>query len=400
MVHIVYGQSRSPETPWPDRIDPLYEMDYRDFLTCTWKNEKVLTPELRINEAGVVKPSVGEQSLIVDRPLNMTHSGRAILIVAALSEFNHLTTAQISALVGIKVGYVKTVLEELALTGVVIRLDMHVERSFEKSLGAIWRLDRSNANIHLSKWASMLSPLDWTLISNGVNLDTISGSNHPSSLQHNLMTNELLIRAMEVNPGIIGAWGERHSRMIDMYKAALFPENVSRKNIADGVLVTRSGKIIVIEASGSSLINKKAGDNKNALVSKAAAWVAACAYSELDINVVFVDVSAKPDVDTLRLYVSYGVEKESANYVTRAHLRQKGAKKIFVADGREWFPTARTIGESFLYLRAYNAFSKRKANIIDTDDFKTNPEADIVKNTLVSLHTPKWIANLPELKLT
>lgn len=399
MTRLVYGKSRAEKVTWPDRVDPLYELEYQDFIQQKWTTEKLLKQELRVTDAGVVRPLVNEQSVVMRRPANVTHSGRAIMIVAALSEFNHLTTAQIATLLDVHIGYVTTTLEELVISGVVLRLDMGREFQRDKGFGDVWRLNRSADNPHISRWAARLKPVEWMLISNGVDMDTISGSNHPFAIQHNIMTNELLIRAMESNPAIIGAWGERHARMVDMYQNVRFPEDVSRKNIADGILVTRSGKIIVIEASGSSLVNKKGGDNKNALVKKAAAWVAACAYSELDIRVVFVDISAKPDVSRLELYVGIGVEKESAAYVTRRRYRQKGAEKIYVADGRRWFPSARSVSDDFLWMLAHNTANNRNEHIIDEDDFISNPDADIVRNTLAALHVPSWIKNMPDLKI-
>ena len=399
MSNIIYGSSRSEGVNWTDRLDPLYELEYSDMLSAQWTAERLHQPTLRVTESGVVKPVVDSVPFVTKRPWNKTHSGRAIMVFAVLSEFNQMTTMQIASLLQLEAGYVESTLEELMLAGIVLRLDAGSDVNRDKSIRGIWRVLRSGDNPRLREWVSALTPLEYALISNGVPVESISGSNQPTATQHNLMTNELMLRAMEVNPAIIGAWGERHARMIDMYEQARFDESVARRNIADGILVTRNGKVIVIESSGSSLVTKKNGQNKNSLVHKAAAWVAVCAYSELDIRVVFVDISNRPDVDRLRKYVSIGVEIESQTYVSRNAYRQEGAAKIYVADGREWFPAARALTDDFAWMRAYNAFSHHQENIIDDDDLVTDQNSDIVKNTLAALHVPSWIKNMPDMKI-
>lgn len=403
--HIAYGAGRTDTLPWTDRLDPLYELEHNDVIEAKWTAERVIRPELQVTDAGVVSPVLAETDVVTNRPANLTHNGRAVLVMAALSEFNHLTSAQLGCLIGMKTGYAQATCEELLLAGCLKRLDMGAAHRNDKSFGDVWRIDRSVLNGNLSRWTSRLSALEWALISNGVPFDEKPGTNAPWGLPHNLMTSEVMIRAMETNPAVVGIWGERHARMVNMYRAHA-REKKARMNSGDGIIVTRSGKIIVLETTGEKLLKKRrfskkdsTKENRNRLVDKVGGWVAATGHSELDLRVVFLSTQRKPDLAELKLYVGYGVDEGSKKYVTRRSVRERGKKRIYVADARTWFPAARSISDDFLWMSAHNAGTRRADTVIDDSDLVTDPTNDLVRNTLAGLHVPGWINNLPDLKL-
>lgn len=403
--HIAWGAGRAPVMPWTDRLDPLYELDFRDMLDAKWSSEKVMRPELHVSDAGLVTPLLAETDVVTARPPNLTHSARAVMVMAALSEFNHLSTAQLTCLLGAQKASVQTTCEELLLSGCLKRLDMNHRYLRLSDFGDVWRIDRTVLNGNLSRWTSRLSALEWTLISNGLPFDEKPGTSTPQGLPHNLMTSEIMIRAMETNPAVIGVWGERHARMVNLYHPRA-REKSARLNIGDGVIVTRSGKIIVIETTGSSLLRKQkfgvkdsAKTNRNRLVDKVGGWVAATGHSELDLRVIFVDTSRKSTYSSLKKYVDLGTAEGSKKYVTRRSTRERGARRIYVADGRQWFPSPRSISDDFLWMKAHNSGTGKVDHVIEESDLVTDPDSDLVRNTLAALHVPQWISTMPDLRL-
>lgn len=405
---MIYGESRSTGVDWMQRGDPLYDTEVKDYMVPKWSFEHLMNPRLEMDDSGIVKPVLRREPVVLDRPMSHTLNGWAVMAVAMLSEYNHLTTHQVATLLGrTDVGRVRTTLEELTLAGLVQRKDPDWTREQREGMDAVWRLQRSiqttgttAPNKRLSRWMASLDPVVWALLCNGVEPDLFSGTNGLRAGRHNLVTNEILIRAMEANPAIIGAWGERHCRMDAMHLKTKVDEGRTRNNIADSALVTRGGKLILLETSGSKLGHSSGKHNGlNKIVGRAAAWVIATAYSDLDVHVVFVEAAMNPEANYLHNLVNIGITNHSMEYVRRESARQLGMEKIHTVDARRWFPGPRGISEDFLNLRVRNALTGRHINLIEDSDLETNTESDLVKNTLAALHVPPWIARMPDLTM-
>src|SRR5699024_6629017 len=171
-------------------------------------------------------------------------------------------TFQLSTMLGEGRRAVWNTMTELYSAGMVKRLtpDWWDSTIDESGSGSIWRIDRSSWVT--MKWFADLDNLEWILATNNVDPEQSTiGSNTPTALRHNLATIEIVLKAMEACPGVTGAWGEGHAYASMFYEQNKFELDDVRNNVGDAVLVSRSGKIIVLEVSGSNRLGQTTAGN-------------------------------------------------------------------------------------------------------------------------------------------
>ena len=159
-----------------------------------------------------------------------------------------------------------------------------------------------------------------------------------------------------------------------------------RLNIADGAVVTRDGKLILIETSGASKLDNAM--NGQRIQNKAAAWATIAAMSELDIRVLFVDISQSPSPKRFRYHVQQGVEGADKFMATK-RMRDAGKASIFLADAHDWFPFELSVSRGFETLEAWSPVTERYHDLIPVDT-ELDRSSDVVINTIGSIHTPRW----------
>lgn len=387
-VELLY-EGRASSMPWWDRIDPVNEIEWKDLISTGWSEMSAYRHELVLDRKGILNHSVSPYWSPIARSDRALFNARAILIMSMLHEWNQLTTFQLATMLGEGRRAVWNTVSDLYSAGMVKRLtpDWWDDSIEESGSGSIWRIDRSSWTT--SRWFEGLDNLEWALGTNGADPDQASiGSNTPTALRHNLATIEIVLKAMEVCPAVVGAWGEAHAYSSMFYEQNKFELDEVRNNVGDAVIVSRSGKVIVLEVSGSNRLGASTAGNK--IVEKAAAWVAACGRSPLDLNVIFVDVSNNSRSYQFQSNVDYGVQKVSEKYASRNEVRKRGSSRVFVADARDWFPIARGISSEFQGLTALSTVTGEYRGVLSEED-ESIAQDDLVVNTLAALHTPWWI---------
>lgn len=379
------GFSALHTRPWWGRYDPIWESKYDDVVTRKW-DFPALT-ERRVSNRGDGVLAVKDRRYFspVDVGEKRLYSSMAIRVMAIIVEYGMATTDQILLLSGIKVSAnrVVSVLQNLWDAGLLLR--MQVPSPIGKV--HVWMLSRKKGMSSLESWLERLEPWQYQLVAAGGDpLDYDGYSVPPSAIRHNICTTEMLLRAMEACPDVIGAWGERHCKAEQLSEQKLFPTEVSRANIGDGAIVTKGGRVIIFETTGSQSMPQKK------LSEKAGAWVGVCGRSDVDLSVVFVDISYNPNPKKLFNAVSWGVDEKAGRYVARADIRQRGEQKIFVAHAKHWFPTARMVSDSFATLEVVRACDRERTHILSGEE-EWDYGSPIVGATALSLHNPDWVLN-------
>lgn len=384
-------QARQNLTTYLDRIDPLYEVTWRDGVNMNWQGIHSIHHGLQISANGQLTHSREVLHSPIDLPIASTHSHPAIQIMAGLIQYYQLSTYQIATHLGSTHNRVYRTLSALYAYGVIERAIPHwiedgvaVDRANAGS-GSLWRINTRSSR--LQSWLDKLGTLEYMLITGGNDITKATNSSRSAtSVRHNFAAAELMTRAMEVIPGVLGTWGEAFTAADKLIDPALRQASGIRLNIADGVIVTRDGKLILIETSGASKLDN--ASNGQRIQSKAAAWATVAALSELDIRVVFVDISQSPSPKRFRYHVQQGVEAAD-KFMSNVRMRERGKEAIFLADSHDWFPFELAIGAGFETLEAWSPVTERYHDLIPVDT-ELDPTSDVVINTIGSIHTPKW----------
>lgn len=397
-MKLVYS-SKLDYCPWQMRIDPIHEITWANTVMSRWEYPSTKRHVLDVDATGHLHHNVVREV----SPLRMSdkemYSPEVIIAMALLTEWNQLTTLQVSALLNIPAYLAEKTMWKIYSAGMVYRLTpdwWYIEDGDDtvtSGSGHVWRLNRRSWTTE--RWFDSLGNLEWALVTNGMDpLQVAAGSNAPTSLRHNLATVETCIKAMEICPGVVGAWGDHHSRSEIMYDVSRIRSDKIRNNIGDGIIVTRDGKVIVLESAGttSSMSTK---DRSNILISKAAAWVSIAGRTDIDLRVLFLDISPQPRPARIRKFINIGIEKESPRYVSSRRIRERGQERIHVVDSRNWFPVARMVSEDFLNLRVWHPASQSEVDLAPVSESGETDTSDVIVNTLASLHTPAWIHRIP-----
>lgn len=378
--------------PFWERLDPVHEMSWSDTINSSWFTVGNVEHDYRVTPSGALEQYSHSVFSPIQLPQHRMYSPLMIQCVALLNEWNQLTTFQIATLLGVGRHKVWRYMNSLYDMGIVMRMIpswwRDDETPEETGTGSIWRINRKSWT--LSDWLEKLDPLNWMLLTNNADpRDGSVGSNSPMAMRHNVGMVDLIIKAMETIPEIVGGWGEAHCVPSLFYDQTQYETDAVRGNVGDGMLVTGNGKMIIFESSGSASINKSTSGNR--LVEKAAAWTSICGKSDFDLNVVFLEMSTNPRMSHMTDNIKYGASEVSQKYVANRKIRERGQSKIFVANAWDWFPMARVLNEEFRSLTCVQPTTGQVVNLVDDSDRSIDPHNDVVVNTLAALHTPHWI---------
>lgn len=375
------------------RLDPIHEMAWEDMIGVKWEVISAETNTLTLDETGHLVHRLRKTfSPVVLSEADM-YDHEVIIAMSAVTEWSQITGAQIAAILGTTTNRAERIMQKCYTAGLVARLTppwLGEDNDASESCGHVWRPLR-NAWSFESFWKGVDST-SWALGLNGYD-PTVSmpGANAPSSFRHNVASFETCLKAMECCPSVVGAWGEKRCVGTDFFDTRTVSgvEDI-RANIGDGMMVTRGGRIIILETAGTS--GAMAADGNNQIVQKAAMWTSVIARSDFDIAVIFLDISRRSSPAWLRRYVSVGVESLSKSYLVSDKARKQAAENIFVVDSREWFPVSRGVSEGFTTLDAWCVADRKRRPVIN-EPAGLPVTHDHVVNTVGALATPSWIGN-------
>lgn len=381
--------SRAPTTPWFERIDPIHEVEWADLIKSSWQGIYSYNHHMAVDPTGHIYHDTSSHWSPIELSEKVMYSPNTILAMAMIHEWNALSTFQLSTLLGISRNKTWNLMKNLYSAGLVLRMIPEWWKGTlqDSGSGALWKINRKS--LQVQRWFEKLPNLEWALSTNGFDpsISTVGGTS-PQAMRHNLAMMEIIIRSMEVCPGVVGGWGEGHTDSWMFYQQEEFESDDVRAAVADGSIVTKDGKVILFEASGSGSANNKG----RSLVAKAAAWTAICGKSPLDIYMVFVEISRDPNMYHFNRHITMGMEKVSGRYVSNIDVKARGQKRILTVDSRDWFPIVRGISEDFVNLRAWCPATLEYVDLAPSS-LVTDRESDVLVNTLSSLHTPRWIVD-------
>lgn len=397
--------SQNSESPihklsWDKRIDPLWETTYHSMSRITWEKSSIKTHGVYDDGTGVLRNVRREVYSPIDLGDGALYSQTAVTLMAIIIEYQMCSTEHIMILAGDpNKGRVVGVLETLFASGIINKSGMTSDLNGEKT--TVWTINKKSDEF--ADWLFGLEPWQYQLIAGGRDVITEWATNQSTAARHNITVMDLMVKAMEVSPYVMGAWGERHCTADIFAEQQLLPNEESRGNVGDGLLVTPSGTVILFEASGAKMTGKAKRNNvlksvhqnisATHLVMKAAAWVAIAARSDIDLRVVFVDVATKPSFKRMFNAVNVGVNLKSDMFIADSYLREKGMEKIYVADAREWMPIPRMVSQSMETLDCIQVVNGGRSSPLLTEEHGVlNTHSPMVTNTLLSLHNPEWAA--------
>lgn len=387
----VVTRGRVSSYPWYDRIDPFYEISFHHTTNMRWEQVSVDHNTLEPNSQGILRNVTRQVFSPIRESNSFLYSPTSIRVMALLFQYHQMTTFQLAAFLGVSRGVIFQHLIRLFRGGVLNRsipLWFTEAEDDEEAAGSgsVWSIYYKGWPFE--RWLSDLDGIEWALVTGGDVVPPASQS--PTTIRHNMATSETILKAMEVCPGVVGGWGDRISGEGRMYSYSDRDRQAGmcRRNVGDGVIVTNSGAAIILETAGAA--NMSQNKHGARLSDKAKAWVSILATTNVDAYVVFVNSNANARLGTLERFVRQGVET-SREVIVSSRLREQGQRRVFVANGYDWFPAARTIDESFVEMEAYSPFHDEVMRLAPADDPLVM--TDLVRNTLLSLHTPDWIRN-------
>lgn len=387
-LHPVFA-SKDVTVSYRDRVDPLHQMSWEDGVNTKFRPVGGVEHTLKVDAKGVLTHAKERvrASLRVQKRRLYTQS--AMLIVANLVQYYQLSTMQLSTVTGFSPESIAARCSWLYAEGVLERADPSwigdedLAGLPDYGSGSIWRIDLRTQEF--ADWLEGLSDLEFLLITGGREITKHTNSSRSSSsLRHNLVAAELMIRSMEIIPSVIGTWGERFTGTSSLISESKIMEMKMRSNHSDGGIVTKDGQTILFETSGTANL-----DNENGIriQEKAAAWAAICAMSDIPLRVVFVDIAPRPNVPRFRWHVKLGLDQVS-KYLVNKRMQDRGTQSVFLANSYDWFPFAHEVSRGFQTLEAYSPLTGKYHDLIPASDAVS--DAEHVANTLASMHTPDW----------
>jgi hypothetical protein len=373
-----------------DRLDPFYEVEWIDALATKWSVVSATKLSYNVDNLGTIYQSSEKVFAPIDAAEKKVYTSVGIRCVASLAQFHQLTTFQLASLLDVKAEAINRALTDLYSYGVVENAvpawSKNPTPGRDKSgSGYLWRL--SNVSERLELWMSRLTELEAKLIAQGRDIAVGTNSSRSgSSIRHNLAASELVLRAMESCPAVVGAWGETATLGSLFLSEDIKKQHDLRENIGDAAIVTKDGGIIIFETSGATNLDDKGGDK---LESKAAAWASIAALSDMDIKIVFVNINAGARMNRFEWRVIQGLNK-IGKYITNTALQKKGVEAVFTANAYDWFPMPLTVSKGFASLQVYHPKAKRYYDLAPART-QFDVESDAMVNTVAALHTPNWV---------
>ena len=391
--HELVFDSRVTDTPFPMRLDPVYEIDWKSLIGIKWEEQCVYKYRYGSTPDGGITARREEIPAYIRQPKSLTHSPQAIKIVSMLHEWNTLTSFQIRTMLQDNPW---RYLKALFLSGVLLRAtpDWFRNDTRDSGTGALWRINKQSWA--LTQWESALTDLESMLTFNNIDYDFVPrGANSETSLRHNLIGAEVAIRAMEVIPDVIGYFGEPHCSGDDFLFEEIPVRNYQQllDTVGDLSIITKSGDVIVFEIVGGNAARNQSASIAN----KAAKWGVIIAHSPIPLKVVFLDsynggFSGK---GALANALQYAAEKLMPSVMPRQRLVEEAKSRMFVATTMDWFPMPRNISTQFLTLQSTSPFDGLDYDLITEDTGVVARDYDVTINALASLATPSWIVRQP-----
>lgn len=383
------NRARIIPNSWLDRPDPYFDLEYMGGSTNHfWKEINISKNEVVVNPDGRIEVVKAKAFAPI---LNAKYYKRTkvhIRIIALMHSFQHASTVQIAAMLGMTVESVALELEELWSYGILFNTEPISKRP--EAFGMVWSLNRSSWT--LKHWVHGMSTLDRFLMTQGSDIfEYAVGSSSISSARHNVLMLELLIKSMEICPGIAGVWGERWTKGSAFVKTSNdSTKEVLRNSIGDGAIVTKDGKMIVFEMAGKTNISKT---YIKVLKDKVSGWAKIASLSNFDLKILFVNTSrdSRLNMERYTEHLRLGLVEAKSGFATSSQM-EKMDQSIFYADYKDWFNESRGVYEEFVSLTAVRAADRQKVQLAPTST-PLDRDSNIIMNTSATLFHPRWIIN-------
>lgn len=369
-----------------DRIDPIHEVTWAETAMSKWSTPSYVDERYRLEPTGRVRlsPRTVEAPLTV--PDGEIYAPAAIEAISLLVQFHQLSTAQIVSFLGRPRTSVRRTLTALYSSGIILKSTPDfTTHDAENSVGDLWRINPSSTAFE--DFLSSLSNLDYLLLTGGRDVRKATvGQTSPTAIRHNLALSEIMLRALEMCPSVLGVWGEPNTTAQDFYQTS---EIEMRNNIADGAIVLADGSVIVVETSGKNNLDSNGSAGKR-LRDKAAAWAAIAAMSEVPIKVLFVDISSSLNPSRFRFHITEGANEAGRFLIRKTDLDRAQHTLFFTTARLHWFPAERLVIPAFHELLATSVATGKTVPLAPRD-LPLRTDQDAVVNTLAALHTPPWV---------
>ena len=332
--------SRSPHSPWFDRIDPFH-LGFGANPSYGWQ------PHQRIEWRAVWHP-YGPKLLPRWVPEVVTPEGkkwtspggRIERVAALLLSWRILTSQQIAAFGSMDQSGTSRTLDQMMKAGLVERSKMVALYSASGAIPYLWRLRAESKEF--ASWFRSLPGERRASLTLGV--EGGSGGHE----RHDVLVAEIALRAAEVIPRLQTVFGERATAAKVLLKQA--PKVRSR---GDALIVRNDGLQIILEVTTQPMIKE--------VRRKIAQWARLLGErggpNETGLVVVFVsaEYGGKGGVELLQRAFDLAMSPEviGGDNPSPPEVMLAARASLFVAHWQDWFPAAWCISERFAGLEAY-----------------------------------------------
>lgn len=375
-------KSRAPFPSWM-RSDPMWELETDDFIRAEWRKMSVTEQRGRVMPTGRVQVYESKRNVTIHIPDSEMFSHEIMTIMATAFQLTIFSTDQMRALTGFEPDRLDRLLTRLYRGGYIAKCSGHTAGNFSD----IWSFDYKSRVA--PAWLNRLPPDIRLLVTGGEVIDSAPpGSMSASSIRHDLVMNELMLRVLELSDNVAGFWGDPFLDAARLYTAS--DDEVKRASHGDGAIVSKNGKIVMFELVGAGL----SGSNWERTRLKAASWAAVAGASGFDISVVFVSLNYMRDWKGLMSAVHKGCNDVGLFTPNSAAIR-RGRNKIGVVSASRLMPE---LGVSSTAVNGIDVWSPWRGEsfsaLNEPDSTVTGLERAVPTiNTVAALHTPRWLHN-------
>lgn len=384
--------SRNYEHPAWDRKDIFSPIEYSDTINTHYQRCGVETATGVINPSGMIDLDTAIRPVLPQIPDNILYHGHVQKIYALFLQFDTLLTEQVVAFTGF---------DELEVTWhlhVLYSIDILRKGHWSKEniYGPIWSMNM--ASPAAQEYFRGMDNLSRLLTTGGIDTtedDVAAGwmGASKSNIKHNMFLAEILLRLAESAPNVAGIWGERFAKEEHFRDFTGFEED-KRGSHGDGIIVTKSGTIIILELVGSRI--KNFGSFRR-IAEKTASWLGVIAHSDLDIMVLFVNTFFPAEYNhTMIRAVEFGMRNLGDRYVHNKYDKLIAMSHIGTVKADHWFPdNTGSITKKGTRIVGYSPYTRTDHffDIPDTRKSTLTDRMNIVVNTTAAFHTPGWMTN-------
>lgn len=383
---IVTNVSRAHHAPFWNRPDLIRGVEYQDFTSTFWQSNSCKKMAHTITNSGAIVSTPRDHIVSVMPNFRDAARYETAIIAHMLFNFQTLTETQLFTLTGLPHDMMMRGLSILFHAGVIDFLRGDNKKDFYT--GRIWHLvdNRDEFWDFVNKLPAVVRTLmlgDF----NRVNYNTPPGGNSTSSVRHNLIASEIVIRAFEACNDIVGFFGEPFLSIDNFTQFDAESGYEYRANHGDGALITKDGTIIMMELVGGVA----AGENFKRIESKAAAWTAAAGSSHHDMAIVFINMNSVENYPRIVRACQKAV-RDGAYMFGNQLAVMNGQPRIFAVNFPYWFPEIGCVNDHFINLEAYNiqAQTYMPMTIPNNHGVSRESRVRLIENTLLSPTVPNW----------